>query len=145
MQLFDKCSVQKMNSFLLFVLFFGLTKCVDWCSLIAPDGRSHELGITRKWKSTGEGGVEFIMYNRAGKEWLFTFTAENIHSPKSIQIKIDEKSVRKGSDSDVIHRFGIYSEGKIKTGRHDIRWEWKTFTADIRLIKTVCLRIQSLI
>ena len=71
-----------MKTFILFVLFFGSTECVDWCSLIAPDGRSYELGITRKWKSTDEGDVEFIMYNRAGKEWRFTFTAENIHSPK---------------------------------------------------------------
>ena len=50
----------KVNSIIIFCFFFAAIECEDWCSIVAPDGRSLELGITRRWKSTDEKDIRII-------------------------------------------------------------------------------------
>ena len=99
-----------MNLFLIFCFFFSSIKCEDWCSYIAPDGNYTELGITRHWRNPEENDFEYVMYNRVGNEWLFNITTDDNYSPQSIRIEMIEGSVRKGPDSDIINRFGIYGK-----------------------------------
>ena len=99
-----------MTSTLIFFIYFGLTKCEDWCSVIAPDGNYRALGITHNWKSKVERDFELVMYNTFGYEWVFTFT-DPTKSDATIQIK--EGTLRPGPASDVINRFAMYFKGDI--------------------------------
>ena len=128
---------QKMSSILFFVLLFASITCYDWCPIVAPDGKSFELGITRRWKSTDIDDVSFIMFNRNGKEWQFSL-------PPSITpeatIGINKGSVREVNDSNVINRFGIWAQitSDIYRGHQSAVWD---FATNIRLINEVCLRL----
>ena len=123
----------KTNSSIIFCFFFASIKCKDWCLLIAPDGNSRELGITRQWKSLDDGDVDLVMYNRVGNEWVFDIIAEKDYSPQNMSVRMFDRSQRKGPEKDVIIKFGIYA--RLKSGRSG------NFAADILLLNTVCLRI----
>ena len=133
--------LRKMISIIICFFFFGLIECEDWCPLIAPDGNYKELGVTRHWKGFEERDAELVMFNRYGNEWLFNITADDNYSPQSVRIEMIEGSVRKGPDSDVINRFGIY----VKSTPFVVQGVPTDISYDIRLRKEVCLRNQSLI
>ena len=94
-----------MTLTLIFFIYLGLTKCEDWCSMVAPDGRFQELGITRNWKGGNENNNEFVMYNRVGYEWVFSFPSPASPNPT---IQLEEGSLRPWPASDVINRFAMY-------------------------------------
>ena len=131
----------KMNSFLIFCFFFASIHSYDWCSLIAPDGNYRELGITRHWKSLDDSDSELVMYNKVGDEWLFDIIAEKDYSPQNMSVRMVGGTQREGSEENVIIKFGIYA--RLKPSEPLL--EKGVFAADILLLNTVCLRIQSLI
>ena len=94
-----------MNSYLLFILFFGLSKCEDWCLVVTPNHKYEELSITRNWKGGNENNNEFVMYNRVGYEWVFSFPSPASPNPT---IQLEEGSIRPGPALNVINRFALY-------------------------------------
>ena len=129
---------KEMNTFMLFVLFFGLTNCEDWCPFITPNDTYEELGITRNWTGANEKDVDYVMYNRVGNEWLFNITGSGNYSPQSLNIEMIEGSVRNGSDPNVIYRFAMYVKRPVLTVPL-LNWKFgdKSLAANIRLLKTV--------
>ena len=123
---------RKMTAIFISILFFSLTECEDWCSVIRPNSKYEGLGITRHWNSIKETDVKFVMYNKAGKEWFFRWTYEPGYKPEDMTIQLVENSVKNGPNGTVLNRFAMYFKGNL-IGKKD------AYAANCRLLDMVCI------
>ena len=74
------------------------------CSLIKPNGTYKGLGIYKRFFENYS--EEFVMFNRAGAEWLFDVTSANMTGLFNIKLRAD--SVKNVQDRGVAYRFSSY-------------------------------------
>ena len=79
----------------------------DMCPIIKPNGNYEGLGIYRgyywdKRRITSD----YVMYNRAGSQWLFGVTFDEM--TRSFDIKMIANSVHTTQHREVVHRFSTY-------------------------------------
>ena len=93
---------------LIIILITPLAECEDWCSLIISNGTYRGLGAYHRWFAKNENGSEFVMFNRDGSEWKFTIEGSAGKDLNNMTIKVDTNSLKIVSDSNVVHKIGIY-------------------------------------
>ena len=97
---------RKMTAILISILFFSLIECQDWCPLIRPNLKYEGLGITNQWNSLNAKDLKLVMYNKAGKEWVFKITGPH-YTLKDMRIQLEKNSVAE-TNGIVLIRFGVF-------------------------------------
>ena len=77
----------------------------DWCPYIKPNGTYKGLAIYRRYRSLEEKESDFVMFNRAGDEWLFKFEYKG---KDNYDIHVLNDTLKRNTSEGVLFRFGIY-------------------------------------
>ena len=81
-------------------------ECEDWCSLIKPNGTYEGLGMYRHFGVKDKGFGSYVMYNRAGTQWMFGI--RNTTDRHEIDLEMIDNSTKQWNHMNVVHRFGFY-------------------------------------
>ena len=107
----------------------------DWCPYVKPNGTYKGLGIYPRFRTTDVKEIDFVMFNRAGDEWLFNIT--HIGSDK-YDIHLLDNTVKHTGYEGVLHKFGIFIH-KRTSGRLDIKyWDCSVTSLQNNRYRTVC-------
>ena len=84
----------------------------DWCHYVKPNGTYKGLRIYRRFLNK-KGEADYVMFNRAGDEWLFNVT--HIESDEYGIRLLDNTVKHIESNKGTVYRFGIYckQEGRL--------------------------------
>ena len=88
------------------------TDQLKWCPLIQTNGTSKELGIYHRFRNKG-GEADFVMFNRAGDEWLFNVTHNRSQEYDIHLLYNTVKHIE--SNKGIAYRFGLYRHVLDKT------------------------------
>ena len=89
-----------------------------WCQHIQTNGTSKELGIYHRFRN-GKGEGDYVMFNRAGAEWLFNITRNGSDKYHIIWRFNETKLIE---DKGIVYRFGIYRIMPIDFGQTLFMW-----------------------
>ena len=92
--------------FISILLLIVSINCEDWCPYVKPNGTYRGLGIYHRYRDSS-GNADFVMYNRAGYEWLFDLTY--IGNQKYV-FELRNNSHKPIDDKLVVYRFAIYEK-----------------------------------
>ena len=82
--------------------------CENWCPYIKPNDTYKSLRMYYRFRND-EGEADFVMYNRAGAEWLFNVTH---NGSDKYDIHLLYNTVKHTVDEAVLHRFGVLTKIK---------------------------------
>ena len=90
--------------------------CRDWCPYVKPNGTYRGLGIYHQFRSRDVKESDYVMFNRAGDEWIFNI----IHNGSDkYDIHLFNNTVKHiESNKGVVFRFALYGYGPANTLGH---------------------------
>ena len=110
------------------------TNQTDWCQHIHTNGKLKDLGIYHRFRN-GEGEGDYVMYNRAGAEWLFNITFDG---SDEYGIKWLKNTIEYIEDEGIVHRFGLYSiTGKLN-GKPYSAWQYCSVRQRVKIKFLYC-------
>ena len=99
---------------LLILICLSAVKCENWCPFVKPNNNYKGLGIYRRfYRQTSN---EYVMFNRAGAEWLFRITYDEQNKAFGLQFN---NSVKRIQDDQVLYRFGSTEPQKLNRSTAD--------------------------
>ena len=86
-------------------VIIATTDQLKWCPLIQTNGTINELGICHRFRDSLI-NAEYVMFNRAGAEWLFNVTYNKTNDKYGINLLYN---TTKYKVEGFVHRYGLFS------------------------------------